>query len=253
MHDLVNKVVLITGASTGIGAAAALAFGKAGARVVVHFNASESEAAAVVAEICSMGGVAVAIGGDVTLSGVPEQIVTQSMTAFGRIDVLVNNAGGLVKRTSIAEYTDEFVLDVLRLNVVQVSAFVRSVVPIMRAQGGGNVINVSSVAARTGGRIGSGIYAASKGFISTATRNWARELVVDNIRVNAVAPGIIMTPFHTRDTPAQELTKMQATVPMNRIGEPAECAQPMLFLASDAMSSYITGQVIEVNGGVSMP
>jgi 3-oxoacyl-[acyl-carrier protein] reductase len=253
MQDLVNKVVLITGASTGIGAAAALAFGKAGARVVVHFNASKSEAEAVVAEICSTGGVAVAIGGDVTLSGTPEKIVVQTVAEFGRIDVLVNNAGGLVKRTSIAEYTDEFVLDVLRLNVVQVSAFVRSVVPIMRAQGSGNIINVSSVAARNGGRIGSGIYAASKGFISTATRNWARELVVDNIRVNAVAPGIIMTPFHTRDTPAQELAKMQATVPMNRIGEPAECAQSMLFLASDAMSSYITGQVIEVNGGVSMP
>ncbi len=253
MQDLAGKVVLVTGASTGIGAATAIAFGLAGARVAVHYNASKASAEAVAADIRAAGGEALTIGGDVTKSGVPESIVAQTLAAFGRIDVLVNNAGGLVRRTKIADYTDEFVLDVLRLNVVQVTAFVRSVVPVMRAQGGGNIINVSSVAARNGGRVGSGIYGAAKGFISTVTRNWARELVVDKIRVNAVAPGIIMTPFHTRDTPADELVKMQATVPMNRIGDPAECAQTMLFLASDTMSSYITGQVIEVNGGVSMP
>lgn len=167
--------------------------------------------------------------------------------------MLVNKAGGLVRRTNIVDCTAGFVRDVPDLNVVQVTAFVRSVVPNMRAQGSGNIIDISSVTGRIDGRLGSGIYGAAKGFISTVTRNWAREHVVNNIRVNAVAPRIIMTPSHTRDPPANELAKMQATVPTDRIGEPAECAQTMLFLASDTMSSYITRQVIEVNGGVSIP
>ena len=250
MDDLAGKVVLITGASTGIGAAAARAFSRQGARVVVHYNKSKAQAEAVALDLRQAGGEVLLVGGDVTSPGVPAQIVEKTVKEFGRLDVLVNNAGGLVKRTPIADYTDEFVSAVLALNVVQVAAFVRSAVLVMRKHGGGNIINVSSVAARGGGRPGSGIYAASKGFISTVTRGWAKELVGDKIRVNAVAPGIILTPFHGRDTPADELEAMQATVPMKRLGQPEECAQSMLFFASDKMSGYITGQVIEVNGGL---
>ena len=105
------------------------------------------------------------------------------------------------------------------------------------------------VAARNGGGPGSVLYAASKGFVSTATRGWARELAPDRIRVNAVSPGVILTPFHERFTSAEQLTAMQATVPMNRLGQPDECAGTFLYLASDQLSGYVTGQTVEVNGG----
>lgn len=254
IDDLKNKVVLITGASTGIGAAAARAFGANGARVAVHYNASHDAALAVAADVRDAGGESALIAGDITQAGAARRIVDEVVARFGRIDVLVNNAGGLVKRTPVADYTDEFVDAVIALNVKQVVAFVREAAAVMRRQGqGGNIINVSSIAARHGGGPGSVIYAATKGFVSTATRGWAKELAGDRIRVNAISPGVIVTPFHERFSTPEMLNAMQATIPMNRLGEAAECSGTLLFLASESMSGYITGQIIEVNGGQLMP
>jgi 3-oxoacyl-[acyl-carrier protein] reductase len=136
--------------------------------------------------------------------------------------------------------------------VTQVVMLVHEVVPIMRSQGGGTIINVSSIAARTGGAGGAVLYAAAKGFISTATHGWARELAADNIRVNAVSPGVVTTPFHDRYSTPQQLEAMRATIPLGRLGTADECAGTFLYLASDALSGYVTGQVIEVNGGQYM-
>jgi 3-oxoacyl-[acyl-carrier protein] reductase len=251
--DLNNKVVLITGASTGIGAAAARAFAQQGSKVAVHYNASKDAAEAVARDVKTAGGQALLVGGDVTNSANVKRIVADTLTGFGRIDVLVNNAGGLVRRTKIEEYDEEFLHQVLDLNVIQVAMFVHEVVPAMRRQGGGNIINVSSIAARHGGGGGAIVYAGAKGFISTATKGWAKELVGDKIRVNAVSPGVITTPFHERYSTAEQLKAMQATIPMNRLGTAEECAGTFIYLASDAMSGYVTGQVIEVNGGQYMP
>ncbi len=251
--DLKGKVVLITGASTGIGAAAALAFGRLGSRVVIHYNASKPAAEEVAAQVKKLGGQAALVSGDVTQTPNVKRIVADSLAAFGRIDVLINNAGGLVERTKIEDYSDEFLTRVLTLNVTQVAMFMHEVVPVMRKQGNGNVINVSSIAARHGGGGGAIIYAGAKGFISTATKGWAKELVADKIRVNAVSPGVITTPFHERYSTAEQLKAMQATIPMNRLGTADECAGTFVYLASDAMSGYVTGQVIEVNGGQYMP
>jgi 3-oxoacyl-[acyl-carrier protein] reductase len=169
--DLKDKVVLITGGSTGIGAAAARAYGRNGARVAVNFNASREEAEAVAADIEASGGQAVLIQDDVTQPEAAGRIMAEAVRAFGRIDVLVNNAGALVKRTPIDQYTDDFVDAVLELNVKQVVRFMRDGAVQMRKQGGGgSIINVSSIAARHGGGPGSVIYAAAKGFIATATR-----------------------------------------------------------------------------------
>ena len=252
--DLKGKAVLITGGSTGIGAAAALAFGRNGAKVAVNFNSSVEEAEKVAAGIEAAGSQAVLVRGDVTKPEVAAQAVAQTVKAFGRLDVLINNAGALIKRTPVADYTDDYVDAVLDLNVKQVVRFIREGAVQMRRQGGGgSIVNVSSIAARHGGGPGSVIYAAAKGFVATATRGWAKELVRDRIRVNAVSPGVIMTPFHERYSTAEQLAAMQTTIPMDRLGTPDECAGAFLYLASEAMSGYVTGQIIEVNGGQYMP
>jgi 3-oxoacyl-[acyl-carrier protein] reductase len=251
--DLAGKVVLITGASTGIGAAAARAFADVGARVIVHYNASREAAEQVVSGIKGAGGQAVAVGGDVTSEADVKRIVAESLAAFGgRLDVLINNAGGMLGRVKIEDYALEHINRVLALNCTQVALFMREVVPVMRKQKSGNVINVTSIAARHGGGGGAILYAGSKGFVSTVTHGWAKELVGDNIRVNAVSPGVITTPFHDRYSTPEQLKAMQATIPMNRLGSAEECAGTFLYLASDAMSGYVTGQIIEVNGGQFM-
>jgi 3-oxoacyl-[acyl-carrier protein] reductase len=253
ISDLKGKVVLVTGASTGIGAAAALAFAHHGARIAIHYNASRAAAEQVAADARKAGGEAVLIGGDVTRGENVPRIVAETLRAFGRIDVLVNNAGGLVARTRIEDYTEAFLQQVLALNVIQVALFMHEVIPLMRRQKRGNVINVSSIAARHGGGAGAIVYAGAKGFISAATKGWAKEVVGDGIRINAVSPGVIATPFHERYSTPEQIKAMQATIPMNRVGTAEEVAGTFVFLASDELSGYVTGQVIEVNGGQYMP
>ena len=251
--DLKGKVVLITGASTGIGAAAAVAFAKEGCKIAIHYNASGDAAQTVAAEVKAAGGQAALIQGDVTQEDDVKRIVRETVQAFGRIDVLINNAGGMLGRVKIEDYTVEHINRVLSLNCTQIAVFMREVIPIMRKQKSGNVINVTSIAARHGGGGGAILYAGAKGFVSTVTHGWAKEVVGDGIRVNGLSPGVITTPFHERYSTAEQLKAMQATIPMNRLGAADECTGTLLFLASDALSGYVTGQVIEVNGGQYMP
>ncbi len=251
--DLAGKVVFITGASTGIGAAAARAFARHGCKLIIHYNASQAAAEAVAEDCRGLGAQTALVRGDVMQAANVKRIAAAALEAYGRIDVLINNAGGLIGRTRTEDYTETYLNQVLALNVTQVALFMHEVVPVMRRQKQGNVINVSSIAARHGGGGGAIIYAGAKGFISTATRGWAKELVGDGIRVNAVSPGVITTPFHERYSTADQLKAMQVTIPMNRLGTPDECAGTFVYLASDAMSGYVTGQVIEVNGGQYMP
>ncbi|EIJ45686.1 3-ketoacyl-CoA reductase [Herbaspirillum sp. GW103] len=253
MLDLAGKVVFISGASTGIGAAAARAFAARGAHVVVHYNSSKEEAEAVAAEVRAAGSKAITIGADVRDTAAINAAITKAVEQMGRIDVLINNAGALVKRAPLEMVTDELFDEIININARSVVAFTRAVIPVMRAQGGGNIINVTSVAARHGGGPGALIYAASKGFVSTITRGMAKELLADKIRVNAVAPGVIMTPFQERFTTPEQLEGFRKTIPMGRIGEPDECSGAFLYLASDQMSGYVTGQIIDVNGGQYMP
>jgi 3-oxoacyl-[acyl-carrier protein] reductase len=254
LNDLKDKVVLITGSSTGIGAAAAVAFGKLGARVAVHYNSSQGPAEEVLGRVKATGAQAILLKGDVLESAQCQRLVDETVKAFGRIDILINNAGALVQRVPIEEITDELFDNVLYLNVRSAMMCTAAAVAAMRQQGqGGVVINVTSVAARHGGGAGASLYAGSKGFVSTMTRGLAKELVKDNIRVNAVAPGVITTPFHERFSTPQMLEGFRATIPMNRLGTAEECAGAFVYLASEQMSGYVTGQIIEVNGGQYMP
>jgi len=254
MEDLKGRSALVTGASTGIGAAVAIGYAARGMRVAVHYNSSADAANQVVATIKSAGGEAFALQADVRDSAAITRVVKEANERLGGIDVLVNNAGSLVKRMPITEFDDRLFDEVLHINARSVLDFCREVVPLMRTQGrGGAIINVTSVAARHGGGPGAYLYAGAKGFVSTATRGLAKELAGDNIRVNAVAPGVIQTPFHDRFSTPQMMESFKASIPMARIGEPDECVGAFLYLASPQLSGYVTGQILEVNGGQYMP
>ena len=245
-----NQVVVVTGASTGIGAAAARALGACGAQVVVHYNRSAEAARAVADAVTAAGGGATLVQADVTRPEDVQRLVAAVMEAHGRIDVLINNAGGLVERNPLEATPDEVYDAIMNLNVRSLFQLCKLVIPIMKRQGHGNIINVTSVAARTGGGGGSSVYAAAKGAVVSLTRGLAKELAAHHIRVNALSPGLILTPFHDRWTPPAMMENLIKSVPMGRAGSADECAGALLFLASDALSSYVTGQVIEVNGGM---
>jgi 3-oxoacyl-[acyl-carrier protein] reductase len=253
MQDLKDKRVLVTGASSGIGAAVARGFGAAGAHVAVHYHTRRNEAEAVARDIEAAGGRALLVQADVSDSASVDRMVAAVHAGLGRIDVLVNNAGGFVRRAPIVEADDDFIDAVFRLNARSVVAVSRRVIPLMAAAGGGAIINVTTQAARTGGGPGAGLYAACKGFVSTITRTMAKELAKQGIRVNAVAPGVIETPFHDGHSSAEVLRNFAGAIPMGRLGTAQECVGAFLFLASAAASGYVTGQIVEVNGGQVMP
>lgn len=251
--DLEGKAVLITGASTGIGAALARAFAAQGALVGLHYNASAEAAEALAAEIAAGQGRVRLIRADVSTGAGARSAVEQAVTAFGRLDGLINNAGGMVRRVPYAEVGETDYDEIMDLNARSVVVASQAAIGPLKAAGGGFIINTTSIAARNGASGGAGLYGSSKAFVHNVTRGMAKELIPFGIRVNAVAPGVIETPFHDRySTPAQ-MAAMLATVPQGRLGLPEDCVGAFLFLASAALSPYIIGQVIEVNGGQLMP
>jgi 3-oxoacyl-[acyl-carrier protein] reductase len=251
--DLEGKAVLITGASTGIGAALARAFAAQGALVGLHYNASAEAAEALAAEIAAGQGRVRLIRADVSTGAGARSAVEQAVTAFGRLDGLINNAGGMVRRVPYAEVGETDYDEIMDLNARSVVVASQAAIGPLKAAGGGFIINTTSIAARNGASGGAGLYGSSKAFVHNVTRGMAKELIPFGIRVNAVAPGVIETPFHERySTPAQ-MAAMLATVPQGRLGSPEDCVGAFLFLASAALSPYIIGQVIEVNGGQLMP
>ena len=250
MNDLKGQAVLITGASSGIGAGCARAFGALGARVAVHYNTAKSAAEIVVKDIQDSGGEAFALQGDLKHSYQCERVVSEAAARWGKIDVLINNAGSMVKRVSIIELTDETFNEVIDLNVR--SMMMCSKYAVEHMKNGGSIINLTSIAAHTGGGPGALMYAASKGFIGVATKGLARDLINLDIRVNAVSPGVIQTPLHDKFSTPQHLEVMRQGIPMGRLGTVDECTGAFIYLASRQMSSYVTGQVLEVNGGQYM-
>ncbi len=252
-NDLKEKVCLVTGASRGIGAAVAVALGRCGSHVAVHYRTGRDEAGAVARDVEKAGGRAVLLQGDIAEHGVVERLVAEASAAFGGLDILINNAGDLIARHSITDTTDEFFDQQIATNVRPVFVACRAAIPLMRRRSGGVIINVSSVAARTGGGGGSSLYASSKAFVATFTRALAKELAPDRIRVNAVSPGVIDTPMQDRTTPPEQLQAATAQVPLRRAGTAEECAGTFLYLCSAKLSGYVTGQNVEVNGGLLMP
>ena len=251
-EDLKGRVALVTGGATGIGGAISTAFGASGMKVAVHYHAGSDAAQAVAEQIRRVGGEALLLQCDIIEAKAADELVNRAVEAFGRLDVLVNNAGGMVARRPVETLDDEFFDAVIDLNVRQLVHACRAGAEAMKPNGSGSIINVSSISARTGGSPGSSVYSGAKAFVSTFTRSLARELAPRNIRVNALSPGTIATAFHERHSTPEKLEATRKSIPLARLGKAEDCAGTALYLASDALSGYVTGQVIEVNGGQFM-
>jgi 3-oxoacyl-[acyl-carrier protein] reductase len=249
-EELRGRCVLITGASTGIGAAVARGFGRCGARIGVHYNKNREQAEAVVEDVRAAGGEGLTLQGDVTVKDDVRRFIDEAAEALGRIDVLINNAGDLVKRAPFEDASDELIDFIMALNARSVVTVCRQVLPHFRRHGRGSIINTTSVAARQAGGPDTSIYTASKAFAQGLTRFLARQYASHGIRVNAVAPGLIQTPLQDRNTTPEQLAAMTRGVPMGRVGQPEDCVGAYLFLAADALSGYVTGATIDVNGGL---
>ncbi len=244
-----DKCVLITGASSGIGRATALAFGAEGARVIIHYNNKEAQAAEVLSRVVSSGGSGELLQGDLsTMSGTRKLC---DIVATLPVDILVNNAGSLIRRTPVLEFTENLWEQVMVLNLTSAFFLAQAVLPGMVSRQSGAVINVSSVAARNGGGIGALAYATAKAGLSTMTKGLAKEFAPKGIQVNAVSPGTVDTEYHQTFSTTAMLDSVRSATPMGRLGTSPEIAGVILFLASPA-ARFMQGQVVEVNGGFLM-
>ena len=249
--DLTGKVAIVTGAASGIGSATAIALSTCGAVVAINFHRNEKDAETLKQQIVTNGGKAITIRADVTVPADVEMLVSKTVSDFGVVDILVNNAGSLIERLRILELTEERWDEVIDLNLKSAFLCSKAVVPLMVERKSGSIINLTSIAARTGGGLGAIHYSAAKGGVISFTKGLAKELAPFGVRVNAVSPGVIDTPYHEQfSTPEMMKANVNAT-PLGRVGTAEEVAKVIAFLASDA-ASYVVGETIEVNGGMLM-
>lgn len=243
-----NKVAIVTGGGRDIGREVSRTLARGGARVVVNFANDEASAAETLKSIQNEGGEAILHRADVSTSEGAEGLVTAARDAFGgKVDILVNLAGGMVQRRPLGEIDEAFFDQVMGLNLKSTYLMTRAVVRHMEA--GSAIVNFSSQAGRDGGGPGASIYATSKGAVMTFTRSMAKELGPHGIRVNALCPGMISTRFHDTFT-KDEVRKMVAgNTPLRREGNPEEVAATVAFLCSDD-AAFITGANLDINGGM---
>jgi 3-oxoacyl-[acyl-carrier protein] reductase len=249
--ELAGKVALVTGASSGIGAATARLLAAQGVRVAVGFHQNKKGAIEVLESIAAAGGTAVAAVGDFRKTKEIRAVVQQVVREFGPIDILVNNAGSLVKRLPIREVSEEMWDDIVALNLKSAVFASQAVVPSMIERHTGSIVNVVSIAGHNGGGPGAGTYATAKAGLTSFTKSLAKEMAPHGVRVNAISPGVIDTPFHEVFSTPEMIAGFVKTIPLGRVGRPEECASVIAFLASDA-ASYIVGETIEINGGQLM-
>ena len=249
--DLTGKVAIVTGASSGIGHATALSLAKCGAAVAVNYHNNEIGAELLRKQIVANGGKAVAIQADVTVASDVESLVKRTVEEFGTVDILVNNAGSLIERLRLLEMSEERWDQVVDLNLKSAFLCCKAVAPLMMERKTGAIINLSSIAGRNGGALGSLHYSSAKGGLISFTKGLAKELAPFGIRVNAVSPGVIDTPYHEQFSSPEMMKNYVNAIPLGRVGNSDDVAKVIAFLASDA-ASYLVGETIEVNGGMYM-
>ena len=248
-EDLTGKKVLVTGSSSGIGAAAAVMFARQGCFVGVHYFATKDGGEKTLEQVTAHSD-GILLGADMRD---PEQVapmVAQFVERAGGLDVLVNNAGSLIERQPIETATLEYHEDVYATNCRSVFLATQAALPHLKASRG-NIVNIGSVAGHTGGGHGSGLYAAAKAAVATETIAMAMEFAPYGIRVNSVLPGFIETRFHQRFSDAERRKKVAEQTPLGRNGTADDVAKAIVFLASEA-AGFITGEYLAVNGGLYM-
>lgn len=244
---LKDKVVIVTGASRGIGRSLALTMAGQGAKLVLSARNAEA-LAQLVTEIQAAGGAAVAVAGDVSSATAANELVDAGIQAFGRIDVLVNNAG-ITRDALLLRMKDEDWDDVLNINLKGAFLCTRAAAKVMSKQRYGRIINISSVVGEMGNP-GQANYCASKAGLLGLTKSVARELARRNVTVNAITPGFIVTDM-TEALPEKTREELASQIPLGRLGSADDIAHAVIFLASD-QAGYITGQTLGVNGGMYM-
>jgi NAD(P)-dependent dehydrogenase (short-subunit alcohol dehydrogenase family) len=249
--NLSKQTALITGASSGIGAATARLFAQLGAQVAIGYNRNAQGAADVQKAIEQAGGKAIAVQAEMLQAKEISRMVQETAAKLGPIDILVNNAGSLVERVTFEKMTEDRWDEVIDLNLKSAMLAAQAVAPGMISRKHGSIINIVSIAGRNGGGPGAGAYATAKGGLITLTKALAKEFAPNGIRVNAVSPGVIDTPFHEVFSTPEMMATFVKAIPMGRVGTSEEVANVIAFLASDA-ASYVTGETIEVNGGQLM-
>lgn len=246
-ETLQGKVAIITGASRGIGRATALALAAQGAKVVVNYASSSTAADQVVADITEAGGTAIALQADVSKVEQVDALFNKVMETWGRVDVLVNNAG-ITRDTLLLRMKPEDWQAVIDLNLTGVFLCTRAASKIMLKQKSGRIINITSVAGQMGNP-GQANYSAAKAGVIGFTKTVAKELASRGVTVNAVAPGFIATDMTKELKNTEDILKF---IPLGRYGEAEEVAGMIRFLAADPAAAYITGQVFNVDGGMVM-
>lgn len=243
-----GKVALVTGGGRDIGREVSLRLAAEGATVVVNYRGDEASAKETAARIEAAGGKAVLHRADVTDAAEVAGLVAAAAAITGRIDILVNLAGGMVARKTLADMDEAFFDQVMTLNLK--SAFLVTKAALPHIPDGAAIVNIASQAGRDGGGPGASVYAASKGALMTLTRGWAKELGPRGIRVNALCPGLIGTSFHDIFSKPEGRAAVAGATPLRREGAPQEVAAAVAFLASDD-ASFLAGVNLDINGGLA--
>ena len=254
MSKLLGKRALVTAGAQGIGLAISQHLLRAGCDVFVHYHRSADGARELAAEAAQLGRRSASASADLTSTEACNPLVAEAVKFLGGLDILVNNAGSLVGRRTLAEAEDDFWAEVMSLNIGSVRRVTRAAAPHLIAAaktgGGASIVNLSSLAGRKGGHGGSLAYSTAKGAVLTFTRSLASELGPQGVRVNALAPGLILgTSFHSTHTTAESARATIAGIPLGRGGSANDVARAAVFLAGE-FDGFITGATLDINGGV---